>query len=60
MKKQLSGGYSCRETPVPISNTEVKSAAPMILVWRRTGKAGTASSNLKGLEFFDIFKTFFV
>ena len=39
---KFSGGKSCGVTPVPIPNTEVKSATPKILVWRRTGKIGTA------------------
>ena len=45
LKSKISGGYSNRGTPVPISNTEVKFIAPMILVWRRTGKVGTAGLN---------------
>ena len=39
---KISGGVSSGETPVPIPNTAVKSAAPMILGWLRPGKAGTA------------------
>ncbi len=42
---KFSGGYSCRATPVPIPNTEVKSATSMILGWRRPGKADTAGIN---------------
>ena len=39
---KFSGGKSCGVTPVPIPNTEVKSATPKILGWRRPGKIGTA------------------
>ena len=44
---KFPGGNSCRETPVPISNTAVKSTAPIVLVWRRTGRVGTARSKFK-------------
>ena len=40
--KNFLGGDSIVETPVPIPNTEVKRYTPKILVWRRTGKIGTA------------------
>jgi hypothetical protein len=42
---QIFGGYKFRDTPVTIPNTEVKSELPMILVWKRAGKAGTAKLN---------------
>ena len=42
IRAQISGVDSCREIPVPIPNTAVKSAAPMILGWRRPGKVGSA------------------
>ena len=45
--KKFSGAYSFGETPVPISNTEVKSKASMILGWRRPGKVDSARIILK-------------
>lgn len=39
------GGDRYRDTPVTIPNTEVKSVPPMILAWRRAGKAGAANFN---------------
>ena len=42
---KISGAYSYEETPVPIPNTVVKLIAPMILGWRRPGKAGSARLN---------------
>lgn len=44
---KISGEYSCRDTPVPIPNTEVKSATSMILGWQRPGKVDIASLNKK-------------
>ena len=40
--EKFSGAYSFGETPVPISNTVVKSKASMILGWRRPGKVDSA------------------
>ena len=40
--EKFPGAYSFRETPVPISNTEVKSKTLMILGWQRPGKVGSA------------------
>jgi hypothetical protein len=45
--EKFSGGYSCKETPVPISNTAVKLATLMILGWSRPGKVSTARVKLK-------------
>ncbi len=42
---KVFGGYRYRDTPVTIPNTEVKSISPMILTWRRVGKAGAAKLN---------------
>ena len=42
---KIFGGDRYRDTPVTISNTEVKSVPPMILAWQRVGKAGAAKLN---------------
>ena len=42
---KIFGGDRYRDTPVTIPNTEVKSIPPMILAWRRVGKAGAAKLN---------------
>ena len=47
---RIPGGHSYGVTPVPIPNTVVKSVAPMVLVWRRTGRVGTARCILESLE----------
>ena len=54
---KISGAYSCGETPVAIPNTVVKSTAPMILGWRRPGKAGSARLNKKAPN---LFRGFFI
>ncbi len=41
-KLKFSGAYSCGDTPVPIPNTEVKSATLIVLAWRRAGRVGSA------------------
>jgi len=46
-------------TPVPISNTEVKSKASMILGWRRPGKVDSARINLKGIIIIKNYESFF-
>ena len=46
---KFPGGNSSGVTPVPIPNTEVKTITPKILVWRRTGKIGTARFNSRPL-----------
>ena len=49
---KIPGGNSSGEIPVPIPNTEVKSATPKILGWRRPGKIGTARFKILGHRIF--------
>ncbi len=47
---KFSGAYSCGDTPVPIPNTEVKSATLIVLAWRRAGRVGSAGINYKASD----------
>src|SRR5438128_12349388 len=52
---KISGTYSFGVTPVPISNTAVKSKTSMILGWRRPGKVDSARIKLRTSYSYEVF-----